>query len=113
MPHFLIRNIIGTQTLLDAAKRHWNLEGDNKYSRKYRSGVRFIQISMDEVYGALGKTRMFTETTPLTPNSPYSAFKASADLLVRAYYQTYGIPVNITCCSNNYGPYQLGVRTFS
>ena len=104
---FLNTNIIGTQTLLDAAKRHWNLEGDNKYSRKYRSRVRFLQISTDEVYGALGKTGMFTETTPLAPNSPYSVSKASADLLVRAYYQTYGLPVNITRCSNNYGPYQF------
>lgn len=104
---FLNTNIIGTQTLLDAAKRHWNLEPDNKYSRQYRSGVRFLQVSTDEVYGALGKTGIFTETTPLAPNSPYSASKASADLLVRAYYQTYGMPVNITRCSNNYGHYQF------
>ena len=104
---FLNTNIIGTQTLLDAAKRHWNLEPNNKYSRQYYPGVRFLQVSTDEVYGALGKTGVFTEFTPLSPNSPYSASKASADLLVRAYYQTYGLPINITRCSNNYGPYQF------
>ena len=104
---FLNTNIIGTQTLLDTAKHHWNLEPNNKYSQQYRSDVRFLQVSTDEVYGALDKTGMFTETTPLAPNSPYSASKASADLLVRAYYQTYGMPVNITRCSNNYGPYQF------
>ena len=104
---FLNTNIIGTQTLLDTAKRHWNLEPNNKYSQQYRSDVRFLQVSTDEVYGALGKTGMFTETTPLAPNSPYSVSKASADLLVRAYYLTYGLPVNITRCSNNYGPYQF------
>ena len=104
---FLTTNIIGTQTLLDTAKRHWNLNPENKHSREYRSGVRFLQVSTDEVYGALGKNGMFTETTPLTPNSPYSASKASADLIVRAYHQTYGMPVNITRCSNNYGPYQF------
>lgn len=66
-----------------------------------------MQVSTDEVYGALGPTGYFTETTPLLPNSPYSASKASADFLVRAYYQTFGLPVNITRCSNNYGPYQF------
>ena len=104
---FLTTNIIGTQTLLDAAKRHWNLDPDNKHSREYRPGVRYLQVSTDEVYGALGKTGMFTETTPLAPNSPYSASKTGADLIVRAYHQTYGLPVNITRCSNNYGPYQF------
>lgn len=104
---FLTTNIIGTQTLLDTAKRHWNLHPEDKHSREYRRGVRFLQVSTDEVYGALGKNGMFTETTPLSPNSPYSASKASADLVVRAYYQTYGLPVNITRCSNNYGPYQF------
>jgi len=104
---FLTTNIIGTQTLLDAAKRHWNLDPDNKHSREYHPGVRFLQVSTDEVYGALGKSGMFTETTPLAPNSPYSASKASGDLIVRAYHQTYGLPVNITRCSNNYGPYQF------
>lgn len=104
---FLTTNIIGTQTLLDTAKRHWNLNPENKHSREYRPGVRFLQVSTDEVYGALDKNGMFTETTPLAPNSPYSASKASADLIVRAYHQTYGMPVNITRCSNNYGPYQF------
>jgi len=103
---FLTTNIIGTQTLLDAAKRHWNLDPDNKHSREYRPGVRYLQVSTDEVYGALGSTGLFTETTPLAPNSPYSASKTGADLIVRAYHQTYGLPVNITRCSNNYGPYQ-------
>lgn len=104
---FLATNILGTQALLDAAKAYWKTEPDNKYSREYRKGVRYLQVSTDEVYGALGKTGMFTETTPLSPNSPYSASKASADLMVRAYHQTFGLPVNITRCSNNYGPYQF------
>lgn len=104
---FLTTNIIGTQTLLNAAKQHWNLEPENKHSRAYRPGVKYLQVSTDEVYGALGERGMFTETTPLSPNSPYSASKASADLIVRAYHETYGLPVNITRCSNNYGPYQF------
>ena len=104
---FLTTNIIGTQCLLDAAKAHWNLEPGNKYCREYREGVVYLQVSTDEVYGALGKTGMFTETTPIAPNSPYSASKASADMVVRAYSKTYGLPVNITRCSNNYGPYQF------
>lgn len=104
---FLTTNIIGTQTLLDAAKNHWKLDPEDKHSRKYRPGVRYLQVSTDEVYGALGKTGKFTETTPLSPNSPYSASKAGADLIVRAYHETYGLPVNITRCSNNYGPYQF------
>ena len=104
---FLTTNIVGSQTLLDAAKRHWKLDPDNKYSREYKDGVVYLQVSTDEVYGALGKTGMFTETTPISPNSPYSASKAGADLVVRAYHQTYGTPVNITRCSNNYGPYQF------
>lgn len=104
---FLTTNIIGTQTLLDAARRHWNLRPEDKHSRDYREGVRYLQVSTDEVYGALGKTGLFTEKTPLSPNSPYSASKASADMVVRAYHETYGLPVNITRCSNNYGPYQF------
>lgn len=104
---FLTTNIVGTQTLLDAAKRHWKLSPEDKYSRDYKPGVRYLQVSTDEVYGALGKEGMFTETTPLSPNSPYSASKASADMVVRAYHETYGMPVNITRCSNNYGPYQF------
>ena len=104
---FLTTNIVGTQILLDTAKRHWKLDPDDKYSREYRAGVRYLQVSTDEVYGALGKIGMFQETTPISPNSPYSASKASADLIVRAYHETFGLPVNITRCSNNYGPYQF------
>ena len=104
---FLTTNILGTQTLLDAAKKHWSLRPEDKHCREYRPGVKYMQVSTDEVYGALGKTGMFTETTPLSPNSPYSASKASADLFVRAYHETFGLPVNITRCSNNYGPYQF------
>ena len=104
---FLKTNIIGTQTLLDASKKHWKIKPDNKYCREYIPGVRFLQVSTDEVYGALGKTGMFSETTPLSPNSPYSASKAGADMIVRAYHETFGLPVNITRCSNNYGPYQF------
>ena len=104
---FLTTNIVGTQTLLDVAKRHWNLSPKDKYSQEYRAGVRYLQVSTDEVYGALGTAGFFTETTPLSPNSPYSASKAGADMIVRAYYETYGLPVNITRCSNNYGPYQF------
>lgn len=104
---FITTNILGTQVLLDTAKRNWNITPDDKYCRKYKSEVKFLQVSTDEVYGALGKTGMFVETSPLQPNSPYSASKASADMIVRAYHQTYGMPVNITRCSNNYGPYQF------
>ncbi len=89
---FIQTNIVGTQILLDAARAH---------------GVRrFVQVSTDEVYGSLGKTGLFSETTPLAPNSPYSASKTAADLLVRAYHHTYGMDAVITRCSNNYGPYQ-------
>jgi len=104
---FLKTNIMGTQVLLDTAKKHWNLEPDNKYSRLYRDGIKFLQVSTDEVYGTLGNEGLFTENTPLSPNSPYAASKASADFIVRAYHETYGLPVNITRCSNNYGPYQF------
>lgn len=104
---FLSTNILGTGVLLDSAKRHWSDRPEDKYCRTYRKGVKFLQVSTDEVYGALGKTGLFTETSPLSPNSPYSASKTSADLLVRAYGETYGLPVNITRCSNNYGPYQF------
>lgn len=90
---FVHSNVLGTQTLLDLALKHQI----NK----------FIQISTDEVYGTLGAEGLFTEQTPLAPNSPYSASKAGADLLARAYRETFGLPVNITRCSNNYGPYQF------
>ncbi|WP_166241188.1 dTDP-glucose 4,6-dehydratase [Paenibacillus turpanensis] len=90
---FVRTNVLGTQVLLDAARKH---------------GVsKFVQISTDEVYGSLGDTGLFTETTPLAPNSPYSASKAGGDLLVRAYHETYGMNVNITRCSNNYGPFHF------
>jgi dTDP-glucose 4,6-dehydratase len=104
---FLTTNILGTQCLIDCAKNHWNDNPQDKYSTSYRSGVKYIQISTDEVYGALGRAGRFTEQTPLAPNSPYSASKASADMLVRSYASTYGFPMNITRCSNNYGPYQF------
>ncbi len=104
---FLQTNIMGTQALLDTAKKYWKIKPDDKYDREYKKGVKYLQVSTDEVYGALGKTGMFTETTPLSPNSPYSASKASADMMVRAYHETFGLPVNITRCSNNYGPYQF------
>ena len=104
---FLLNNILGAQNLLDNAKKHWKINPEDKYLREYKEGVKYLQVSTDEVYGALGKEGMFTETTPLSPNSPYSASKASADLFVRAYYETFGMPINITRCSNNYGPYQF------
>ncbi len=104
---FLATNVLGTQALLDAAKEQWKVAPQDKRSREYKEGVRFLQVSTDEVYGALGKTGQFAETTPLAPNSPYAASKAGADLIVRAYYETYGLPANITRCSNNYGPYQF------
>lgn len=104
---FLTTNIIGTQVLLDTAKKYWKVNPIDKYCKEYKTGVKFLQVSTDEVYGALGETGMFVETMPLMPNSPYSASKASADMIVRAYNETYGMPVNITRCSNNYGPYQF------
>jgi dTDP-glucose 4,6-dehydratase len=104
---FLTTNIMGTQILLDTAKKYWKICPEDKYCRAYKPGVKFVQVSTDEVYGTLGQTGMFVETMPLMPNSPYSASKASADMVVRAYYETFGMPVNITRCSNNYGPYQL------
>jgi len=104
---FLTANIIGTQVLLDTAKKYWKVNPDDKYCREYKQGVKFLQVSTDEVYGALGETGLFTEAMPLMPNSPYSASKASADMIVRAYNETFGMPMNITRCSNNYGPYQF------
>ena len=104
---FLSVNILGTQALLDAARESWSTAPDDTYCRTYLPHVKYLQISTDEVYGALGKTGLFTEETPLAPNSPYSASKASADLIVRAYAGTFGLPVCITRCSNNYGPFQF------
>lgn len=104
---FITTNILGTQVLLDAAKKFWKISRENKYCKAFKEGVKFIQVSTDEVYGTLGDTGLFTEITPLAPNSPYSASKASADFMVRSYHETYGMPINITRCSNNYGPYQF------
>jgi len=104
---FLTTNVIGTQVLLDTAKKYWKVNPSDKYCKEYKADVKFLQVSTDEVYGALGETGMFVETMPLMPNSPYSASKASADMIVRAYNETFGMPVNITRCSNNYGPYQF------
>lgn len=132
---FLETNILGTQTMLDAARKAW-FEGKDAQGRpQYRAAKRYLQISTDEVYGSLPKefdsarplildeqvsrvvegrdllqtfgTGFFTETTPMAPRSPYSASKTAADMLVMAYHETYGLPVNITRCSNNYGPYHF------
>lgn len=132
---FLETNILGTQNLLNCARRAWLLPGKPGETPRYREGKKFLQISTDEVYGSLPRTPgdpkplelneavasvvkgrdnlqtfgegFFFETTPLAPRSPYSVSKTSADMLVMAYYETYGLPVTITRCSNNYGPYQF------
>ncbi len=132
---FLETNILGTQNLLDCARNAWFEGNDNNGKNKYKDGCRFLQISTDEVYGSLSKdfddaqpllvsdevkrviegrddlktfgTKFFTEDTPLAPRSPYSAAKTGADLIVLAYHETYGMPINITRCSNNYGPYHF------
>ena len=93
---FMKTNVFGTFVLLEAVRKALP-----------RQRIRFVHISTDEVYGSLGETGAFTEETPLAPNSPYSASKTAADLLVRAYYRTYGLPALITRCSNNFGPYQF------
>jgi len=98
---FIKTNVLGTHTLLESAKNSWFKE------KKWLENNRFIQISTDEVYGSLGQEGYFTETTPLDPHNPYSASKAAADLFVKAMFDTYGMNVNITRCSNNYGPYQF------
>ena len=99
---FVHTNVVGTLALLEAARDYWkSLEGGAK------ENFRFLHVSTDEVYGSLGDTGMFTETTPYAPNSPYSASKAASDHLVRAFHHTYGLPVLTTNCSNNYGPYQF------
>ena len=104
---FLITNILGTQNLLDTARKFWVTGKDEKGYPTWQEGVRFHQVSTDEVYGSLGKTGYFTETTSLDPRSPYSASKAGADLFVKASHETYKMPVTISRCSNNYGPYQF------
>ena len=133
---FLETNILGTQTLLDTAKKFWTIGKDEKGYPIYKDGKKYLQVSTDEVYGSLKKdilegkeltfndkdldillenrgevktfgTKFFTEETPLSPKSPYSTSKASADMLVMAYMETYHMPINITRCSNNYGAYQF------
>jgi dTDP-glucose 4,6-dehydratase len=104
---FLQTNILGTQNLLDVAKKYWTTGKDPNGYPVYREGVKYLQVSTDEVYGSLGETGFFTETTPLDPRSPYSASKTGADLIVVAYSETYKLPINITRCSNNYGPYHF------
>ncbi len=132
---FLETNILGTQNLLDCAHKAWLTGKDNTGKNIYAEGKRFLQISTDEVYGSLSKdfdsaqpltvkddvrdvikgrddlktfgNKFFTENTPLAPRSPYSAAKTGADLIVLAYHETYGMPINITRCSNNYGPYHF------
>lgn len=104
---FLITNILGTQNLLNAARKAWTTGRDATGYPTWRPGVRFHQVSTDEVYGSLGPDGFFTETTPLAPHSPYSASKTSADLVAMAYHDTYRMPVSITRCSNNYGPYHF------
>ena len=99
---FVRTNVMGTLNLLNIAKAAWKTGEDT-----YREGVKFQQVSTDEVYGSLGPVGFFTENTPLDPHSPYSASKTSADLFVKAYADTYRLPVTITRCSNNYGPYQF------
>ena len=98
---FVKTNVLGTVTVLNAAKEVWEKDG------RWKEGVKFVHISTDEVYGSLGDIGYFTEDTNLDPHSPYSASKASADLIVKSYYDTYKMPVNITRCSNNYGPFQF------
>lgn len=98
---FIKTNVLGTDNLLNCAKESWECKDG------YIDGVKYLQISTDEVYGSLGNEGYFTEATPINPHSPYSSSKAGADLIVKAYYDTYKMPVNITRCSNNYGPYQF------
>lgn len=104
---FLETNILGTQNLLDAARRAWVTGKDETGYPVWKAGKRFHQVSTDEVYGSLGKDGFFTENTPLCPHSPYSASKTSADMIVMVYHDTYHMPVSITRCSNNYGPYHF------
>jgi len=101
---FIETNVTGTYTLIDVAQKYW-MNKPFEYKDSYL-GCRFHHISTDEVYGTLGDTGLFTETTPYAPNSPYSASKASSDMIVRAYNETFGLNTVITNCSNNYGPKQ-------
>lgn len=99
---FVQTNVVGTLNLLERARDYWR-----ELPEAGRDAFRFLHVSTDEVYGSLGETGHFTETTPYAPNSPYSASKAASDHLVRAFHHTYGLPVLTTNCSNNYGPYQF------
>jgi dTDP-glucose 4,6-dehydratase len=99
---FVKTNVLGTVNLLNIAKSFWEEEEES-----FKEGKKFLQVSTDEVYGSLGDAGCFMETTPLDPHSPYSSSKTSADLMVKAYYDTYKMPVSITRCSNNYGLYQF------
>ncbi len=99
---FIKTNVMGTYTLLDVARKYWNVSLDNP-----RDDVLFHHISTDEVYGSLGETGYFLETTPYDPRSPYSSSKASSDHIVMAYYHTYGLPITLSNCTNNYGPFQF------
>ena len=100
---FVKTNVLGTVNMLQCCKEAW-YDTENK---KWRAGKKYVQVSTDEVYGALGPEGYFMETTPVNPHSPYAASKTSADHFVMAFYDTYGMPVNITRCSNNYGPFQF------
>ena len=100
---FVTTNVMGTVNLLQRSKEAWYDAGQ----KTWKSGKKYVQVSTDEVYGALGADGFFTETTPINPHSPYSSSKASADHFVKAFHDTYGMPVNITRCSNNYGQYQF------
>ena len=101
---FMEANVMGTFNLIENARQHW-MSAPNQYRKGYES-CRFHHISTDEVYGTLGESGYFTETTPYAPNSPYSASKAGSDFIVRAYHHTYGMNVTTSNCSNNYGPKQ-------
>ena len=100
---FVESNVLGTVNLLQCCKDAWY----DAAAKTWKEGKKYLQVSTDEVYGALGAEGYFMETTPLCPHSPYSASKASADMFVKAFHDTYGMPMNITRCSNNYGPYQF------
>lgn len=100
---FVESNVLGTVNLLQCCKDAWY----DAAAKTWKEGKKYLQVSTDEVYGALGAEGYFMETTPLCPHSPYSASKASADMFVKAFHDTYGMPMNITRCSNNYGPYHF------
>ncbi len=103
---FINTNIVGVFTLLEVSRNIWR-----RAARATSRAFRFLHVSTDEVYGTLGETGLFSETTPYSPNSPYAASKASADHLVRAWHETFQLPAIITNCSNNYGPYQFPGKT--